>query len=79
MSVSVESYLALHWALVAAKGRMYGQAARLGVKWLKRPNSIFHLLEMRFSKRAMKVATRLEAVKAASELTAGRHNTHPET
>ena len=57
---SVKNYLALHWALVAAKSGMYRQALPLGLIWLKRPDSIFHLFEMQSPKKALKVVTRLD-------------------
>lgn len=40
----VKSYLALHWALVAAKRKEFGQSARLGLYWMRRPDSITKLL-----------------------------------
>lgn len=39
----VKSYLALHWALVAAKRKEFGQFVRLALSWIKRPDSIVHL------------------------------------
>jgi glycosyltransferase involved in cell wall biosynthesis len=41
---SVKSYLALHWALVAAKEKRFGSSIRLMGEWIKRPASVFHLL-----------------------------------
>lgn len=35
------SYLALHWAMVALRQRKFGQAAKLFLIWLRRPDSIF--------------------------------------
>jgi hypothetical protein len=65
MPVKVENYLALHWALAAAKGGIYSQAAWLGARWLKRPESIFRLPKIRSSSKVSNFASRLEAVEAA--------------
>lgn len=56
---NVKSYLALHWALTAARSKMYPEAARLGLTWLKRPHSIFNYLETRSSRKVITVATPL--------------------
>jgi hypothetical protein len=57
----VRSYLALHWALVAAKNKMYGQAAKLGFKWLSHPSSFGLLVDRRTGKMAQKLMAPLEA------------------
>jgi glycosyltransferase involved in cell wall biosynthesis len=44
---SIKSYLALHWAIIAAKGERFGPAFRLGCVWARRPASISHLLNRR--------------------------------
>lgn len=49
---SIESYLALHWALVAAKERHIGAAIRLGFRWIRDPESAVHLLHQHDMKRA---------------------------
>jgi len=49
---SIKSYLALHWALVAAKERSLSSAVRLGFEWIKRPASLVHLLNKRRLKDA---------------------------
>lgn len=57
---SIRSYLALHWALVATRNKSYGQAAKLGLKWLRHPGSAAHLVDRRASKQAHKLITPLE-------------------
>jgi len=42
---SIQSYLALHWALVSAKELDLGTAMRLSLQWMKNPESAAHLLE----------------------------------
>jgi glycosyltransferase involved in cell wall biosynthesis len=54
------SYLALHWALVASKNKMYGQAAKLGLRWLRHPSSVRLLVDRRSGKTAQKFMTPLE-------------------
>ena len=39
---SVKSYLALHWALIAAKRKEFGQFVRLGLYWMRRPDSVLN-------------------------------------
>lgn len=43
----IEQYLALHWAIVAAKERNYAQAVRLGLRWMSNPMSMKYLLRRR--------------------------------
>jgi glycosyltransferase involved in cell wall biosynthesis len=49
---SIKSYLALHWAMVAARQKRLGPAFRLGCIWAGRPWSISHLLNRRSLKDA---------------------------
>lgn len=49
---SIKSYLALHWALVAAKEKKLGTAVRLARIWAKRPASITHEINRRSFKDA---------------------------
>jgi glycosyltransferase involved in cell wall biosynthesis len=42
---AIKSYLALHWALVAARHQKFLQAARLGSRWLKHPSSAKYLFK----------------------------------
>lgn len=44
---SIKSYLALHWALIAAKEKHFVSAVRLGSEWIKCPTSFIHLLHKR--------------------------------
>lgn len=56
---TVRSYLALHWALVAAKNKMFGQAAKLGLRWLRHPTSLGLLIDRRSANTAQKFMTPL--------------------
>lgn len=54
--LDVGSYLALHWAIVAVKEKHYGQALKLGLKWIRSPHSaITKLLNRRNFKDAKKL------------------------
>lgn len=57
---AVKSYLALHWAMVATKSRMFGQATRLGLRWLRHPSSFSLLVDRRSGKKAQAFMTPLE-------------------
>jgi glycosyltransferase involved in cell wall biosynthesis len=48
-------YLALHWAIVAVKEKRYGEAFKLGLKWIRRPTSAVKLLNRRSFKDAEKL------------------------
>ena len=48
----IENYLALHWAIVAAKEKKYGPAFKLGLKWFRRPMSFRKVLNRRSFKDA---------------------------
>jgi GT2 family glycosyltransferase len=48
-------YLALHWAIVAVKEKKYGEAFKLGLKWIRRPTSAVKLLNRRSFKDAEKL------------------------
>jgi glycosyltransferase involved in cell wall biosynthesis len=52
---SIKRYLALHWAIVAAKEKNYIQAAKLGWNWMHYPLSITKLLNRRSLKDAKKL------------------------
>lgn len=52
---SVRSFLALHWGLIAARDKHYGQAMRLGLKWLRNPVSVKHMLNRRGFRDARKL------------------------
>ncbi|HEV2463316.1 MAG TPA: glycosyltransferase [Acidobacteriaceae bacterium] len=53
---SVSAYLALHWSLVALKGRRYSESLRLALKWLRRPWSAVHLIQRKASKKCLQLA-----------------------
>lgn len=40
----VKSYLALHWAFIAAKRKEFRQSVRLASRWVRRPDSVMTLL-----------------------------------
>ena len=54
-SQSMRSYLALHWALVAARNRQFGQSARLGREWLRDPSSLSYMFRRRWFKDVRKL------------------------
>jgi glycosyltransferase involved in cell wall biosynthesis len=54
VSQDIRSYLALHWALVATKNRAYAQALNLGLKWMRSPASLVHIINQRTLKDAHK-------------------------
>lgn len=56
---SIRSFLALHWGLIAVRDKHYSQAVRLGLKWVRDPFSVRHMLNRRGYKDARK---RLQAV-----------------
>jgi glycosyltransferase involved in cell wall biosynthesis len=51
----IPAYLALHWAIVAAREKDYGQAAKLAARWMLHPLSITKLLDRRGLKDAKKL------------------------
>lgn len=52
---SIRSFLALHWGLIAVRDKHYGQAMRLGLKWLRDPFSVRHMLNRRSFRDARKL------------------------
>jgi GT2 family glycosyltransferase len=58
---SIESYLALHWAMVAAKERDLASALKLGIRWMKDPESAVHLFDHHGLKHARKLLEPISA------------------
>lgn len=63
----VKSFMALHWALVAARNASYVHAARLGLQFLRQPFSLLNLLSKTRSREAMKFVIPLGKMPADGE------------
>jgi glycosyltransferase involved in cell wall biosynthesis len=55
----LKSYLALHWAVVAVKNKKFGQALKLGIRWMKQPGSATDLFKRRSANRVLPIAATL--------------------
>ena len=63
----VKGFLALHWALIAARNGTYDQAVRLGLRSLLQPLSVFCLFRKGAMNKARQFAVPLETAPAIGE------------